>query len=159
MAAFTTGRALIYHEKTKKPFEVQIAEWIAPNVKVDTSNDIELYELISMRKSLQRAITIAFRNWKEEYLFPVADRCIELQKKYREIDVMDSVEMSCCKSEKMLLQSECHILKQKCYRLEKLWLSEVMKGNAIYKEFEETKKYIDSMQKLVDGIKILMGKN
>lgn len=158
MAAFTTGRALIYHEKTKKPFEVQIAEWIAPNVKVDTSNDIELYELISMRKSLQRAITIAFRNWKEEYLFPVADRCIELQKKYKEIDVMDSVEMSCCKSEKMLLQSECHILKQKCYRLEKLWLSEVMKGNAIYKEFEETKKYIDSMQKLVDGIKILSEK-
>lgn len=158
MAAFTTGRALIYHEKTKKPFEVQIAEWIAPDVKVDTSNDIELYELISMRKSLQRAITIAFRNWKEEYLFPVADRCIELQKKYREIDVMDSVEMSCCKSEKMLLQSECHILKQKCYRLEKLWLSEVMKGNAIYKEFEETKKYIDSMQKLVDGIKILSEK-
>lgn len=43
MASFTSGKALIYHEKTLKPFEVQIAEWKTPEINYDLTNDEQLY--------------------------------------------------------------------------------------------------------------------
>ena len=62
MASFTTGKALIYHERTQKPFTLQIAEWIPPNVDYDIATDIQLYNHIAGKMTVQRAITSALGN-------------------------------------------------------------------------------------------------
>lgn len=155
MASFTTGKALIYHEKTQKPFEVQIAEWMPPNVAYDLANDVQLYNHMIDKKTVQRAITSAFRNWREKYIFALDDRIKDLIERYLEMNATDIAEMNVCRSQKLILLSECGVLKKKCKRLESLWLKDAAKNYPVKDAFDETYSYIESMASRLQGMPII----
>lgn len=155
MAAFTTGKALIYHEKTQKPYEVQIAEWIPPDLSYDLSNDTQMYQNILHKETVIRAVTAAFHNWQDKYLFMVDDRISALQEIYLSIDADDIVKVSTCRSEKALLLSECENLVKRCKRIEKLWMINRGENHPLHEEFDTVYKYIANMKLRLQGIKFV----
>ncbi len=155
MASFTTGKAFIHHERTLKPFEVQIAEWIPPNVNYDITNDVELYEHIAEKRTVQKAVTSAFHNWQDKYMFAADDRLMKLQERYLKMDVDNIAEKCACQNEKAILLAECKELKKKCKRLEKLWVRKDAKKSSLKDEFAEIYSYIENMiSRLPDDLKI-----
>lgn len=155
MATFTTGKALIYHEKTQKPFEVQIAEWIPPDVSYDLSNDTHLYYNIIHQQTVVRSITAAFRNWKEKYMFAVDDQINELRNRWLKVDYDDITEMGLCKSKKKSLLLDCEMLIKKCKRLEKLWFNGKIQKHPLKEEFDEVYDYIENMRLRVQNINFI----
>ncbi len=155
MASFTTGKALIYHERTQKPFTVQIAEWVPPAVDYDIAADAQLYNRIAGEPTVQRTVTSAFRNWQDKCLFTVDDRLGKLQKRYLAAKASDAAEMIACKCEKMILLTECETLKKKCKRLEKIWLTGDMRASPLKDEFAEIFSYIDNMASRLNGLQII----
>lgn len=155
MASFTTGKALIYHERTQKPFTVQIAEWMPPDVDYDIATDLQLYNHIAGKSTVQRAITSAFRNWQDKCMFAIDDRLGDLQKRYLAAKATDVAEMYACKCEKLLLLTECEALKKKCKRLETLWLKGEIRNSPLKDEFAEIFSYIDNMISRLQGIQII----
>lgn len=155
MASFTTGKALIYHEKTQKPFSVQIAEWMPPDIGYDIATDVQLYNHIAGKPTIQRAVTAAFRNWQDKCMFTVDDRLTALQKRYLAAKATDISEMMTCKSEKFMLLAECEILQKKCKRLESLWMKGDMKNSSLRDEFTAIFGYIEGMTARVRGIQII----
>lgn len=156
MASFTSGRAFIYHEKTMKPFEMQVSEWIKPNIQFDVSNDPQLYSEIWNRSTTVNAVTVAFRNWQDKHLFSVDDELTQLEKRYIEAKVTDVIEMQCCSARKEVLLAECALLMAKCQRLRKLWLPE---GNSRYPlkdEFDEIIAYIHGMESRINSMQMII---
>lgn len=155
IASFSTGRALIYHEHTQKPFEVQIAKWIPTDMPFDFANDIQLYNQICDNATTQRAIISALKNWQYKYLYTLEEKLVELQKKYFAVEVTDIVEIALCKSLKMSLISECNILKKKYKRLEKLWLIDSERESSLSEEFIKIYKHIEDIVSRIEGIQFL----
>lgn len=155
MASFTTGKALIYHEKTQKPFTVQIAQWPSPNIDYDAANDDQLYSHIAGEKTIQRVITTAFGTWQDKYMFPVIDSIPDLEKRCISADADDTAEMLSIKSEKLLLLAKLELLQKKCKRLEKLWLKGELQNSPLKDEFAEIFSYIENMTARVQDIPIL----
>ena len=155
IASFSTGRALIYHEHTQKPFEVQIAKWIPTDMPFDFANDIQLYNQICDNATTQRAIISALKNWQYKYLYTLEEKLVELQKKYFAVEVTDIVEIALCKSLKMSLISECNILKKKYKRLEKLWLIDSERESSLSEEFIKIYKHIEDIVSRLEGIQFL----
>lgn len=152
MASFTSGRAFIYHEKTMKPFEIQVAEWIKPKVSFDVSNDAQLYSEMRHKRTTEHAVTVAFDNWKEKYLFPVCDELEDLEKRYAKAKVTDIVEMKCCAAQREVLLAKCTTLMSKCCRLKKLWLPDQNNSGQLQAEFDEILEYIQGMIDRLDLI-------
>lgn len=155
IASFSAGKALIYHEHTQKPFEVQIAEWIPTEVTYDFANDIQLYNQIWDNATTQRTIMSAIKNWQYKYLYALEKKLKELQKKYFAVEVTDVVEIALCKSLKMSLISECNILKKKCKRLKKLWVVDSERKSSISDEFIKTYKYIEDLVSQLEEIQFV----
>ena len=155
MASFTTGKALIYHERTQKPFTVQIAEWMPPDIDYDIATDVQLYNRIAGKPTIQRAVTSAFRNWQDKCMFTVDDRLTAPQKRYLVAKATDVSEMMACKCEKHMLLAECEMLQKKCKRLEGLWMKGDMKYSPLRDEFSEIFSYIENMTARVRGIQII----
>ena len=155
MASFTRGKAFIYHEKTQKPFEVQIAEWIVPKVDYDLANDEQLYNHIMDQKTVQKSTASALRNWQKKYVFVLDDYLEEFKKRCSNVTVTDIVEKTICKAEKKRLLAECENLKKKCRRLENLWCPDSRKKYPMQEMFTETYRYIDNMQLRLQVIKTM----
>lgn len=142
MASFTMGKAFVYHEGTKKPFEVQIAKWIPPEISFDSSNDMLLYLHIADRLTVQRAVTVAFRNWQDKHVFGLDKQLTEFVKRMQ-IVTSNKLEMVSRKREKLRLLYACDTLKRKCHRLESLWLQCEDNLTSLKNEFTEVFDYID----------------
>lgn len=155
MASFTTGKALIYHEKTQKPFEVQIAEWITPNLAYDFSNDERLYNDLKQENTVLHSITASFHNWQDRFLFKTDDALSALQDRYLALDVNDIAETNMCKSERLLLLAECDSLAKKCNRLKKLWNLGENQTHPLWEEFVSIDKYIDNMKMRLQGLQFI----
>lgn len=158
MASFTSGRALIYHEKTMKPFEVQIAEWISPGILFDPANDRQLYEQLYQKGTIKRAIKAAYQNWREKYLLLVDDKIAELQERMISANskgTYNALEASQCKIARFELLEECRRLKKKCLRLGNLWLIHRMKDDELYPFYYEDVEYIDIMLKRLEELQIM----
>jgi len=155
MASFTSGRAFIYHERTMKPFEMQVAEWIKPDIPFDVSNDTQLYSETWRMPTTERAVFVAFRNWRDKYLFSVNDKLSKLEKRYikAKAKVTDTVEMQCCASQKKILLAECTSLMTKCRRLRKLWLPDQNSSCTLSGEFDAVVAYIQEMLNRLNSIK------
>lgn len=155
MASFSMGKALIYHERTQKPFGMQVAEWISPNVEYDLTNDVQFYIHIMNRNTVQKAITESFRNWKYKYMSVLDNIYDEFQQRWMTIDTTDIVEMKCCKSMRFRLLNECTENKKKCKRLEKLWRMDVGKEYPLKNEFAKTYDYIENLISRLQEIQII----
>lgn len=145
MASFTSGYAFIYHEKTMKPFEMQVAEWIKPAITFDISNDAQLYSEIYRMPTSERAVFVALKNWQNKHMFSVDDELLILQQRYKNAKVTDIVEMQYCASQKKLLLAKCKVLIGNCRRLRKLWLPSQDNANPLNEEFDETIAFIQGM--------------
>ena len=145
----------IYHERTQKPFTVQIAEWMPPDIDYDIATDVQLYNHIAGKPTIQRAVTSAFRNWQDKCMFTVDDRLTALQQRYLATKATDVSEMMACKCEKLMLLAECEMLQKKCERLERLWMKGDMKNSLLRDEFSEIFSYIENMTARVRGIQII----
>lgn len=151
MATFSSGRALIYHEKTQKPFEVQIEEWDAPEISYDITNDKQLYQQLFINNSMQRIITSSFQNWEEKFLYPIFKETTTLWERYAAASEDDLVEMICIKSEKELMIATCRKLKKRCCRMKDLWLFDFNRDiiNTMFnKVFENIENMIDCLNKI-----------
>lgn len=154
IAAFSSGRALIYYEKTQKPFEVQIAEWNAPKITYDVTNDQQLYQHLAINENMQRAITSSFENWQENYLEPIYKELSDLLERCTVVSNNDLAEIIYIKSEKALILAKCREIKKRGFRLERLWLLDA----GFYKfksKFHEVVEKIDDIMKCLNDINII----
>lgn len=145
MASFSTGKALIYHEKTQKPFTVQIAEWSHSNVDYDVTSDIQLYSHLMNKETVQRAVTTAFSSWQDRSLFVVYDKIEDLVVRYSSMNCADIAEISACKSEQKRLLAECSALEKQWSRLKQLWIDAGVTSCPLKNEFGAVKDIIDAM--------------
>ena len=155
LSSYTNGKALIYYEGIQKPFSIQMAEWTHPNVDYDISIDSQLYENISEQVSIKRTIVSAFQDWQERYLFPTDERIKTLQKRYLALEIYDIAEIYACKCEQKLILKDCELLKKKCKRMEKLWITGGMDNKSMKEEFIDVYKYIENMVLQVSEIRFL----
>lgn len=159
MASFTSGRAFIYHERTMKPFEMQVAEWIAPKITFDFSNDRQLYEQVYRLPTTEKATAVAFRNWQEKNLYDVDDELTALQSAYMTAlenaskGVVRNVDLQCCMSRKKLLLIACNQLLVKIHRLKKLWILTEDSNALLDQMMQETMVYIHGMIERLYDIK------
>lgn len=159
VASFTSGRALIYHERTLKPFELQVARWQEPQVSFDVSDDAQLYAALWRLPAAQRAVRIAFQNWQDKYLFPLVDgvdrlseRCLAL----KESDVPDLTEQSLCGTERQCLLADCGELTRKCRRLMALWLPEPDSDCPLRDTMEDVLAYIPMLEERLTAMAVLV---
>lgn len=142
MASFTKGRAFIYHEKTQKPFEMQVAEWKAPALSFDVSNDAQLYEMLYNEEQYILATMTALGNWNETYVIPLDKRAESLKEQME--NASDRVELACCKSRSVLLANEYRQLIPKLHRLQALWLPDAAADHPLHEEFAQLLEYVES---------------
>lgn len=145
MASFSTGKALIYHEKTQKPFAVQIAEWRNPNVDYDVASDIQLYAQLADKEPVQRAVATSFANWQDRSVFAIDDRISELEKRYLTMMRTGNAENTEIKRERGQLLAQCSSLIKQLNRLNHLWVDAEAKSTSLEDEFVMVKSYIDGM--------------
>ena len=154
MASFTTGRAFIYHERTMKPFEMQVAEWIKPKTSIDSSNDAQLYSNLWLLPTMVQATNIAFDNWLGKYFDPIEDEFFELVQRFDEaIASNDNVEIQCCVSIKKRLLAEYEHLLAKCKRTEKLWLVSEQACHLLRSDVDEIFEIINARKQSLELIK------
>lgn len=153
MASFTSGRAFIYHERTLKPFEMQVAEWIHPAVTFDTSNDFQLYAQTWLISNMEHAITVAFDNWLDKYYGPIEDAQVELLKQFADAIASNNVVgYQCCLARKEILLNECQQLFVKCNRLKKLWFLSETDAHPLHYNFEEL---LASITGIIDRLNVI----
>ena len=85
-------------------------------------------------------------------MFAIDERLEALWKRWLAVKPTDVAEIHACKCKKLVLLSECEILKKKCKRLENLWLRGEMKNSALKDEFAENFRYIEGMISRINGI-------
>lgn len=151
IASLTPGKALIYHEKTKKPFEIQIEEWKAPNISFNISNDEELFSYIKKNEVIIRPIIVSLKNIKKS-LFLLNKKFFELKKNSREMSRDDFSNKYIYDADKDLIKMACLTLKKKCDCLKKMWS---IKDDSVNNEFNEINSWIEqllfSLENLVIG--------
>lgn len=143
MASFTSGRAFIYHERTQKPFEMQVAEWIKPNVTFDVSNDTQLYAQLWLNPDRMQVVANAWYNWEEKYLFSLNDAIDGLCNRY--LQASDYTEVLCCITQRDVMLAECDALYKKCLRMKKLWLLKENSTHQLQNAIKEDITYIEGM--------------
>ena len=154
MASLTNGKAFIYHEKTLKPFEIQIAEWKSPKLTFDFSDDESLYQYLMNTNNIIRSITVSFKNWKIKQLKKVDDEIFDLLDRCRKLNEKSIAETKICKAERELLRYECEKLLKKCNRMERVWMIQ-KDGHPLRAEFELTYKYIGNMKKRLQSLSFI----
>lgn len=145
IASFTSGKALIYHEKTLKPFEVQIAEWKAPNIDYDLTDDEQLYRNILTYKTIKRAILSSVRHWNNMCVHGkfLCNLMSNFFNAYMSMDFNDVDKVSACKAQKEQLIREYNELKKKHKRLSVLWYIDFEELSGIKKEFDSIYREIE----------------
>lgn len=154
MASFSTGRTYIYHEDTKRPFEMQVAAWKSPELAIEISSDNELYNFISMYPTTIRSITVAFWNWQEKYLDPVSDALQILLTEY--MDSSSSADTVRCVAQKEDLMQRIHRLETQCERFRTLWGINAHCAHPLQEEFSDVLAYIAGMKERVNLIQVIM---
>lgn len=155
MASFSTGQAFIYHEKTLKPFEMQVAEWIPPIASFDPSNDAQLYDTLFPQPTVIRPATVYCENWVAANIIPLEEELVELEQRYLAANIDDHVEMMCCQARKEVLLAVCKSLSSKCKRFEKLWCPINIHGsplesnlNAIFDNIQNITARLNAIQSI-----------
>lgn len=143
IASFTSGMAYIYHEKTMKPFEIKVAEWKVPETGFDISNDIELYSRLLHLPTIEKAITVAFRNWQDKYLFRIENEVSVLQERYK--NAKSNVEFQCCNVYRESLVNKYRHCMTKVERYKRLWRLSESKFPQLWAEVQEVEEYINGI--------------
>lgn len=152
MASFSGGQALIYHEQVQKPFEVQIAEWPAPELSFDIANDAQLYKEAIRYEATQNAVLSAFENWNQKNVLVLQPLLQELSDSLLNLDDTRQSDLVILKSKIQRLLSEYSLLKKKLSRLGILWLSDLGENHPLAEEFNVVAHYLESQISLLDSM-------
>ena len=152
MASFSGGQALIYHEQVQKPFEVQIAEWPAPELSFDIANDAQLYKEAIRYEATQNAVLSAFENWNQKNVLVLQPLLQELSDSLLNLDDTRQSDLVILKSKIQRLLSEYSLLKKKLSRLGTLWLSDLGENHPLAEEFNVVAHYLESQISLLDSM-------
>ena len=138
MSTFTKGQALIFHEKTLKPFQVQIAEWMHPDISYDYANDAELFLAICTRDVVRTALYAAFDNWVDKKVNTIEDDIISWQKRY--LQLLKNTQRSARQESALLLdrehlKDECRKITKHGERLRSLWSIEKVHDESLSDAF------------------------
>lgn len=155
MASFTSGQAFVYHEKTLKAYEMQVAEWIKPKVNFDPSNDMQLYSEIWLTPVMKRIITAAFENWYEQVSDQLCKWITDLYKKATNIS--STIEQKLLKSQKVRLLAESNRMIRKYDRLKKVWILSKEKDYPLINQLDEIEKDIKNKIEIIKEIKVGKG--
>lgn len=143
MATFTKGQALIYHEGTKKPFEMQVAEWKKLDVKFDYTNDNELFAELGDLATLKNQKETLLKNWNEKYVVLLDKRVSKLEKEYAKLtDLADKCDKL---TDIGYLETDIEKNFDKCKKLGKLW-------NQISEYTDSEISSINALKERVDAI-------
>lgn len=149
MASFTSGRAFIYHERTLKPFEVQIAEWGMPKVNFDVTDDSQLYKNIWNLPVSVDVTKIAIRNWQNKHIVPLEEKVEQLISLLA--DPADAKEEQDYLKDVRLKKKELRKLRIRCQKIGKLWCQYCNKSHILYQEYSRALEYIDELiERLAD---------
>jgi len=128
LTTFSKGKALIFHEKTMRPFALQIHEWKKPEVEYDYSNDRQLYQNINQQDSIYNAIDTALVDFNHRYITPAILELSKINEDYKKLS--DEVDLMLANNAKKILLSNCKIIYKKFNRLCNLWLIDESHQNA-----------------------------
>lgn len=156
MASFSIGQAFIYHEKTLKPFEMQVAEWISPTIAFDPADDAQLYTTLILRPTLIHSIKVYLQNWIATTLNPLESELVELEQRYHLSKDDDLTERICCQARKEGLTSILQNLTDRCNRFKKLWLPENINNDFLEEEINNIFKNIAELNLRLDAIKSIL---
>ena len=155
MAAFTVGKAFIHHEKTMKPFEIQIAEWKNPAGNLDVSNDTALYPHFCKSNVIAAVLSAAIYNWNDKYVYPLEDKVFKHQQRCIEIDYTDSAELTCCQSERARLQGECERVKKRWIKYRMLWFDVQTIDSQLREEWNSIAEKIKELESALNEISVM----
>ena len=124
MASFTKGKALIYHEKTMKPFTVQINKWEEPVVDIDFTNDYILYNFVKDSDATKDAIANYLLDYEEKYLEPLLSNLYEIIDNMKK--VTNLVEMLGNEHNRCFLDQDFNKAYERLIKLIALWNIDIM---------------------------------
>lgn len=150
MASFTTGRSYIYHERTMKPFEMQVAEWKPANREIEVSNDEILFRHIWQAPQNISAITVAIRNWQSRCVVPLDERSSLIMEVLDE--ATDTNEKKLCVKDLKKIKEELEELATRCIRMKKLWLRHCDEQHELYSEYKFAEEYIEELKQRLNFI-------
>ncbi len=154
MASFTSGRAYIHHEKTLKPFEIQIAEWKSPKVRFDISDDEQLYKQLCTHPNLAYAVSISLQNKFVKSLDELQDKLDQLSLRLVVLKKNDIAEETYCNNVKEEIILENEFLEKKLTRYNKLWNLQHDITPDLHLDFESVQEVIDSINDRANAIKV-----
>lgn len=146
MASFSAGCAYMYHEKTMRPFELQVAKWESPNTSFDYTDDVQLYSRVCRNPVVVDAIINYMTCWKAKYLFPLDDQVFDIQKQYLQTSKYTEKDIHSA-----LINWAC--LFNKLEREKRFWLSVPNHDELISIEFEEISDYVNDLFCRLNDIK------
>lgn len=82
VANFSMGKSLIFYEKTKKPFEVQVDLWEKPEINYNFADDKELFLAMAERRVMQLSIYKAFQDLYDKTVEKLSSMNSELEKDF-----------------------------------------------------------------------------
>lgn len=126
MASFTKGKALIYHEKTLKPFTVQISKFKAVEHTFDISNDASLYQHICNSSNSKRNLLRFFYSF---YSNDISSLLNDLEKLSKPVESDHLVELKERSLQRAIFKTDVLRLYRKFIRLIKMWDIEMINEN------------------------------
>lgn len=158
MASFSCGQAFIYHEKTMKPFEIQVAKWLSPNNLFDITNDEELYLELCDCPTVYKSVCVAIDNLESQHLEPIWDGISSVEKKYCEsnfTNLNDLADKTCVSAEIKRLSAECNNLLMKYKHMKSIWYVTKQQNHILNHKLEETFHRINGTIKRIENLKRL----
>ena len=137
MAAFTVGKAFIYHEKTQKAFEVQIAEWKKPKVDFDHTRDAELYHQLAPTNVMQEAVQYAVDNWIKTTFNAIQNQVVTLVSDYRNTSALEEQKLTSLIGRAIAIKSDIEDLNRVLQRMRALWTENTTEMETVENAFRQ----------------------
>ncbi len=151
MASFTVGKALIHHEKTMKPFAVQVAEWKNPAENLDVSDDMVLYPHVCGNAVMENVLETAIQAWNDKYCYPFYQRIAAHLEQGMELDHADPAKAVLYKTERLELKRDCENLEKKWERLRALWLDNTDVNPVLREEWDAVAREIALLKESIQS--------
>ena len=152
MATLSKGKTLIYHEKTQKPYLVQIHQWQKLKSKIDFSNDHELYHSMIKRDVIPIAILSALDSFNEKYIQTLKDDVMNLLEDYNHIDFGNELAVKELELKKLIVTEQGNKILRKLEKLYQLWMIDLMDNRDIESYYSECYLNTNTLLSFLDVI-------
>ena len=147
MTSFTTGKALIYYEKTLKPFEIQIAKWVTPRLNFDVADDYLLHRWVFNRPVIQQSLAAACRGW----ILICLDKISLVEEQVNQVKggSINITVWNRLKSQCTSWVVELEKMEKKSKQLKKLWLPGCENNHPLASDLDDLIQYLSFTRKRI----------